>query len=45
MASWSKGRIVGIIVSLAVVAALAIGVGLRVSKRAAAETPPEARNR
>ena len=39
MASWSKGRIVGIIVSLAVVAALAIGVGLRVSKRAAAETP------
>jgi RND family efflux transporter MFP subunit len=39
MASWSKGRIVGIIVSLAVVAALAIGVGLRVTKRAAAETP------
>ena len=39
MASWSKRRIVGIILTLVVVAALAIGVGLRVSKRAAAETP------
>ncbi|HEY8622359.1 MAG TPA: efflux RND transporter periplasmic adaptor subunit [Casimicrobiaceae bacterium] len=39
MARWSKGRTVGIIVTLAVVAALAIGVGLRVSKRAGAETP------
>ena len=39
MASWSKGRIVGIIVTLAVVAALAVGIGLRMSKRAAAETP------
>ena len=38
MASWSKRRIVGIILTLVVVAALAIGVGLRVSKRAAAET-------
>jgi membrane fusion protein (multidrug efflux system) len=39
MASWSKRRIVGIILTLTVVVALAIGVGLRVSKRAAAETP------
>jgi membrane fusion protein (multidrug efflux system) len=39
MASWSKRRIVGIILTLVVVVALAIGVGLRVSKRAAAETP------
>jgi RND family efflux transporter MFP subunit len=39
MASWSKGRIVGIILTLAVAAALAVGIGLRVSKRAAAETP------
>jgi RND family efflux transporter MFP subunit len=39
MASWSKGRIVGIIATLAVVAALAVGIGLRMSKRAAAETP------
>jgi membrane fusion protein, multidrug efflux system len=39
MASWSKGRIVGIILTLVVVVALAIGIGLRVSKRAAAETP------
>jgi len=39
MASWSKGRVVGIIVTLAVVAALAVGIGLRMSKRAAAETP------
>jgi membrane fusion protein (multidrug efflux system) len=39
MASWSKGRIVGTIITLAVVAALAVGIGLRVSKRAAAETP------
>lgn len=38
MASWSKRRIVGVILTLVVVAALAIGVGLRVSKRAAAET-------
>src|SRR6202521_6429226 len=38
-ASWSKGRVVGIIVTLAVVAALAVGIGLRMSKRAAAETP------
>src|ERR1700674_3207398 len=39
MASWSKGRIVGIIVTFAVVAALAVAIGLRMSKRAAAETP------
>jgi membrane fusion protein (multidrug efflux system) len=39
MASWSKGRVVGIIVTLAVVAALAVGIGLRMSNRAAAETP------
>jgi membrane fusion protein, multidrug efflux system len=39
MARWSKSRTVGIIVTLAVVAALAVGVGLRMSKRAAAETP------
>jgi membrane fusion protein (multidrug efflux system) len=39
MASWSKGRIVGIIITLTVVAALAVGIGLRLSKRAAAETP------
>ena len=39
MARWSKRRTVGIIVTLMVVAALAIGIGLRMSKRAAAETP------
>jgi membrane fusion protein (multidrug efflux system) len=39
MASWSKGRIVGVIATVVVVAALAVGVGIRVSKRAAAETP------
>ena len=39
MARWFKSRTVGIVVTLAVVAALAIGVGLRVSKRAAAEAP------
>jgi RND family efflux transporter MFP subunit len=39
MASWSKGRIVGIIITLVVVAALGVGIGLRLSKRAAAETP------
>src|SRR5450631_4110575 len=35
---WSKRRTIGIIVTLAVVTALAVGIGLRVSKRAAAET-------
>jgi membrane fusion protein (multidrug efflux system) len=38
MVRWSKRRTIGIIVTLAVVAALAVGIGLRMSKRAAAET-------
>jgi membrane fusion protein, multidrug efflux system len=38
-ARWSKRRTIGIIVTFAVVAALAVGIGLRMSKRAAAETP------
>jgi RND family efflux transporter MFP subunit len=43
MVRWSKRRTIGIIVTLAVVAALAVGVGLRMSKRAAAETPDAAK--
>jgi membrane fusion protein, multidrug efflux system len=39
MASWTKGRIVGVTAAVIVVSALAVGVGVRVSKRAAAETP------
>jgi len=39
MARWSKRRTIGTVVTLAVFAALAVGVGLRMSKRAAAETP------
>jgi membrane fusion protein (multidrug efflux system) len=39
MVRWSKRRTIGIVVTLAVVAALAVGIGLRLSKRAAAETP------
>jgi membrane fusion protein (multidrug efflux system) len=38
MVRWSKRRTIGIIVTLAVVATLAVGIGLRMSKRAAAET-------
>ncbi len=39
MARWSKRRTVGIVVTLAVLVALAVGIGLRLSKRASAETP------
>jgi RND family efflux transporter MFP subunit len=39
MVRWSKRRTIGIVVTLAVVAALVVGIGLRLSKRAAAETP------
>jgi membrane fusion protein, multidrug efflux system len=43
MVRWSKRRTVGIAVTLAVVIALAAGIGLRMSKRAAAETPDAAK--
>jgi membrane fusion protein (multidrug efflux system) len=39
MVRWSKSRTVVVIVTFVVVAAIAIGVGLRMSKRASAETP------
>ncbi len=43
MVRWSKRRTIGTVVTLAVVAALAVGVGLRMSMRAAAETPDSAK--
>lgn len=43
MVRWSKRRTIGIVVTLSVVAALAVGIGLRMSKRAAAETPDAAK--
>ncbi len=39
MERWSTRGIIGIVLTFTIVAALAIGVGLRLSKRASAETP------
>jgi membrane fusion protein, multidrug efflux system len=43
MVRWSKRRTIGTIVTLALVAALAVGIGLRMSKRASAETTDSAK--